>query len=44
MNLTTNQNYYSQTLIVRIYEIKTAHIYKDFRSNKEMFDFSNYYY
>ena len=25
-----------------MYEIKTEDVYKDFNSNKEMFDFSNY--
>ena len=25
-----------------MYEIKTEDVYKDFSSNKEMFDFSNY--
>ena len=25
-----------------VYEIKTEDVYKDFRSDKEMFDFSNY--
>ena len=40
--MTTNQNYYSQTLIVLIYEIKTEDVYKAFSNDKEMFDFSNY--
>ena len=26
-----------------IYEIKTENVYKDFNSNNEMFDFSNYW-
>ena len=37
----TNQNYYSQTLICLIYEIKTEDVYENYRSNKKMFDFSN---
>ena len=37
-NMTTNQNYYSHTLS----KIKNEDVYKDFRSDKEMFDFSNY--
>ena len=36
INMTANQNYYSQTLI------KTEDVYEDFSSDKEMFDFSNY--
>ena len=39
MNITKNQNYYPQTLM---YEIKTEHVYEDFLSDKENFDFSNY--
>ena len=27
-----------------MYEIKTEHVYEDFSNNKEIFDFSNYYY
>ena len=27
-----------------MYEIKTEDVYEDFSSNKEIFDFSNYYY
>ena len=40
--MATNQNYYSQTLISLIYEIKTEDVYEYFSINKEMFDLSNY--
>ena len=39
--MTTNKNYYSQTLSL-MYEIKTDDVYEDFSSYKEMLDFSNY--
>ena len=42
LNTATTQDYYSQTLIVLMYEIKTEDVYEDFGSDKEMFDFSNY--
>ena len=32
--MTTNQNYYSQTLRVLMYEIKTKDVYEDFSSTK----------
>ena len=37
INMTTNQNYYSQTLIVNVWNV-----YEEFSSDKEMFNFSNY--
>ena len=40
--MATNQNYYSQTLISLMYEIKTEDVYEYFSINKEMFDLSNY--
>ena len=48
LNMTTNQNYYSlQTLLFTDtdslkYEIKIEDVYKDFSSDKEKFNFSNY--
>ena len=41
INMITNQNYYSQTLICLIYEIKTEDVYGNYSSNEKMFDFSN---
>ena len=41
INTATTQNYYLQTGTL-MYEIKTEDIYKDFSSDKEIFDFSNY--
>ena len=41
INKETNQNCYSQTNSL-MYEIKTEDVSKDFNSDKEMFDFSNY--
>ena len=52
ISMTTNQDYYSQTLIVSSMKLKLAmstkilavikKCYEDFSSNKEMFDFSNF--
>ena len=41
INTATTQNYYLPTGTL-MYEIKTEDIYKDFSSDKEIFDFSNY--
>ena len=38
--MTTIQNYYSQTHTV--YEIKGEGVYEEIRSNRQMFNFSNY--
>ena len=39
--MTTIKDYYSQTLIVLMSEIKIEDVYEDFSSDKEMFDFIN---
>ena len=39
--LATNLDYDSQ--IGLMYEAETKNVYEDFRKNKEMFDFSNYF-
>ena len=42
ISMVSNQHYYSQTLVVFNYEIKTEDVYEEFGSDKEIFDFSNY--
>ena len=39
--MATIKDYYSQTLIVLMSEIKIEDVYEDFSSDKEMFDFIN---
>ena len=39
--MATIEDYYSQTLIVLMSEIKIEDVYEDFSSDKEMFDFIN---
>ena len=41
INMATIQHYYLDTDSL-MYEIKTEDVYKDFSSDKEMFDFRNY--
>ena len=38
----TVEGYYLQTLIALTYEIKTKDVCKNFSSDKQMLDFSNY--
>ena len=39
--MATIKDYYSQTLIVLMSEIKIEDVYEDFSSDKKMFDFIN---